>query len=226
MTIKWEEITLHNQEYLNQLFDLYDNTFPIEVREPHKIFLNGLQYAVDRKPNNFHNLIGLDGNRVVSFATGHYLADVNAGFIVYIATDPNVRSKGLGSHTLLKIEELLNNDAVNAGYKAIKTVVLETESIEWVQTYEEKQDCLKRYKFFDRNNYQRADSLLYLQPPLHPEESEVPLYLYGKNLIHTNISQAELQNIVRAIYNEKYLRVNEIDQIVLTNCLRKMKIES
>lgn len=225
MTIKWNEITLNNQHYLEQIYELYVSAFPIEVREPHSMFLKGIQYAISNKPNNFRFLIGLEGTQIVSFATGHYLADVNTGFIVYIVTNPNIRSKGLGTKTIKKLEELLNYDAIAAGYTSIKTIVLETETIDMVHTEEEKENCYKRDKFFERNNYKKYDKFLYLQPPLHAGETEIPLNLFIKNLKENKTSKDELNHIIRAIYKEKYLLVNGIDKTVLNNCLEKMNMD-
>ncbi|MGM0878478.1 MAG: hypothetical protein ACQEWV_28220 [Bacillota bacterium] len=70
MTIKWVEITEENLFNLEMVIELYDQSFPIEVREPHNIFLRSLQYAKNRRPNNYHFLIGIEGDQLVSFATG------------------------------------------------------------------------------------------------------------------------------------------------------------
>lgn len=61
MAIKWDEITHDNLTHFEKVLKLYDQAFPIEVRESHDIFLNSLQYARNRKPNNFRFLIGFEG---------------------------------------------------------------------------------------------------------------------------------------------------------------------
>lgn len=223
--INWVEVKERNLCYFESAMDLYDQVFPIEVREPHDIFLRGLQYAKIRKPNNYHFLIGMEDDQLVSFATGHYFANINSGFIVYIATNPHVRSKGIGSKTLLKIEDLLNNDAISAGYSSIKTIYLETEIQELVHTEEEKQNCIKRYKFFSKNNYVKYEEMNYQQPPLHHEVGDIPLNLLIKNLDDTKQSKEEIKKGVKTIYKEKYFLVNEIDKRILNQCLRKMEIE-
>lgn len=59
----------------------------------------------------------------------------------------------LNKGTLLKLEELLNEDSCLAGNPFLNAVILETETQEMVHSKEEKQDCMKRNKFFERNNY-------------------------------------------------------------------------
>jgi GNAT superfamily N-acetyltransferase len=224
MTMKWDEITHDNLTHIEKVLKLYDQAFPIEVREPHNIFLKSLQYARNRMPNNFRFLIGFEGEQLVSFATGHYLADVNSGFIVYIVTNPLVRSKGLGSKTLSKLEELLNKDAISAGNTSLKAIILETETQDMVHTEEEKEDCIKRNRFFDRNDYKKYKKIVYLQPPLHDEGGEIPLNLFIKNLQKNENTKEEINEAIRAIYKEKYYLVNEIDKKILNNCLKKMKL--
>ncbi|MCM3163210.1 GNAT family N-acetyltransferase [Metabacillus litoralis] len=223
MTINWVEITEESLEHYESAMKLYDQAFPIEVREPHQTFLRGLQYT--KRPNNYHFLVGLKGNQLASFATGHYFAKINAGFIVYIVTNPEIRNKGLGSKTLLKIEELLNKDALLAGNSTMKAIFLETETPEMVHTEKEKQDCLKRYQFFSRNGYEKCDEIPYLQPALHDEMGDIPLDLFIKNLDINKRSKDEIKNAIVTIYKEKYQLVNGIDKSIIDNCLKKMEIE-
>lgn len=225
MEIHWDEITSDNITSLVKVFQLYDEAFPVEVREPHEIFLKGLKYAGSSYPNNFRILVGFEGDHLVSFAIGHYLAEVNSGFIVYIATNPQFRGKGLGSETLRKLEKLLTGDANQAGYNSLNAIVLETERQELVITEEEKEDCIKRNRFYEKNNYKLLEEIDYQQPPLHNSGESVPLNLFIKNLRKNKISKEEITKIIRAMYHEKYYLVNGIDKAILHNCLAKMGIE-
>ena len=222
MTIRWEQITYNNLTNIEQALEMYDQAFPIEVREPRSIFIESFKYPNLRAPNSYRFLVGYDGDQLVSFATGHYFADANFGFIVYIATNPNVRSKGLGSKTLSKLEELLNQDAISAGNIALKAIVLETEKMEMVHTEEEKEDCIIRSRFFERNGYTQLKEVTYLQPPLHDGESSIPLNLFINN---HDISQQEIAEFIQAMYREKYFLVNGIDKKILKECLEKMGFE-
>jgi GNAT superfamily N-acetyltransferase len=224
MTVRWDEITYNNLSNFEKVLKLYDQAFPIEVRESHNTFLKSLQYARNGMPNNFRFLVGFEGEQLVSFATGHYLADVNSGFIIYIVTNPLVRSKGLGSKTLLKLEELLNKDAILAGNTSINSILLETEKI--VHTEEEKEDCIKRNRFFEKNDYKLYEKIDYLQPPLHLGGSNIPLHLFIKSPQKVEITGEETSGAIRAIYKEKYYLVNDIDKNVLKSCLEKMGMDN
>lgn len=225
--MNWTEITNDNQKNLESVLRLYDQAFPIEVREPHDIFRKGLKYATSSFPNNFRFLVGMEDDKVVSFASAHYLAEVNAGFIVYIATNPFARGNGFGSRTLAKVEELLNQDALSAGYNSLRLSILETEIRDLVHTKEEKEDCVKRQRFFEKNNYHKREEIHYLQPPLHGGGEGIPLHLFIKNFQGESfLTQDELSKTVQAMYREKYYAVNGIDIAVLNNCMRKIKVEN
>ncbi len=227
MSIRWDEITVDYIINLDKVLTLYDQTFPIEVREPHETFLRSLQYARNNKPNNFRFLIGFEGENLVSFATGHYLADVNLGFIVYIATNPRVRShKGLGSKTLLKMEELLNQDARLAGNSSLTALILETEIQEMVHTETERKDCIKRNHFFEKNQYKKYQDINYLQPPLFEGGSPIPLNLFVKGSPKEQFFKKEISEFIRCMYREKYYLVNGIDKKVLINCFGNMGMET
>ncbi|EOR21406.1 hypothetical protein A499_23407 [Niallia nealsonii AAU1] len=222
MTIRWEEITYDNLTNIEKVFEIYDEAFPIEVREPQDIFYQSLDYAKTRLPNGFRFLVGYEGEQLVSFATGHYFAEANIGFIVYIATNPLIRSKGLGTKTLVKIEELLNEDAISAGNVSLRATILETEKQEIVHNEAEKEDCIKRNRFFERNGYKKIDEIQYIQPPLN-NGSNVPLNLFiNKN----DVSKEEIIKYIQIIYKEKYCFVNRIDKQVLKSCLEMMGIEN
>lgn len=222
--ISWKEISNDNLFYLDQVFELYDQSFPLEVREPHDIFLQSLKYATKAYPNNFRLLVGLSGKALVSFATGHYLADVNTGFVVYIATNPLFRTNGIGTKTLLKIEEILNKDAVLAGNSSLRAMILETESPNWADTEIEREECLKRNGFFQKNGYKQYLEVEYVQPPLHNDDKSIPLNLFMKIKEKNFQNKEEVRNIIYTIYHEKYYIVNNIDNEILIRCLNEIGI--
>jgi GNAT superfamily N-acetyltransferase len=222
--INWIEISDDNLFYLDKVFELYDQSFPIEVREPHDIFLHSLHYATTAYPNNFRFLVGLDGEELVSFATGHYLADVNTGFVVYIVTNPRFRSNGIGRQTLLKIEELFHKDAVLAGNLSLRAMILETELPELAENVEVREECLKRNKFFQKNGYKPYIEMEYVQPPLHNDDKSIPLNLFIKVQQTVQLDKKEVRDIIHAIYHEKYYIVNTINQKILIRCLNEIGI--
>ncbi|WP_338450846.1 GNAT family N-acetyltransferase [Niallia oryzisoli] len=224
MTIKWEEITKDSRIHLEEVLKLYDEAFPIDIREPHHIFDKALESFGQNPPNTFRFLVGLKNGRPVSFTTGHYLAKANCGFIVYLGTDHHERSKGLGSQALRVIEEYLNRDAVLAGNDSIKAFVLETEKLEAAETEAEREACLKRDHFYKMNGYQIYKDIDYVQPPLNGGNEIIPLKLLIKKRQQSEITAAEVQKLIYAMYVQKYLLVNNISIKELNGCLKAMSI--
>ncbi|MDP4084629.1 MAG: GNAT family N-acetyltransferase [Bacillota bacterium] len=216
----WREITIDNLHYLEAVFPLYDLVFPPEVREPHFVFLS----AIKKKECFFHYLVGVESDEIVSFATAHYLADVNTGFIVYIATNPSFRKKGIGTETLINIEKILKVESINAGHHDLRAIVVETEKLELAQNETQKEECLKRNLFFTKNKYSFYQAISYVQPPLHNEESPISLNLFIKSA-QEGIPKEEVCNIISSIYLHKYHNINGIDMKTLINCFNMMNIQ-
>ncbi|KAA9024362.1 GNAT family N-acetyltransferase [Niallia endozanthoxylica] len=224
MKIVWEEITKNHMSHIESVLQLYDTAFPKDLREPHQILYNALDKAEQNPPNRFRFLVGLMEGKPVSFATAHYLAEVNCGFIVYLGTDPHERSKGLGSQALGTIEEYLNQDAILAGKGSIRAFVLETEKQESANSEEERETCLKRDYFYKRNGYKTYKGIDYIQPPLNGGNEAIPLKLNIKKKQQTDFSRDEAQELIYAMYDQKYCLVNRIPTIVLNDCLKEMSI--
>lgn len=222
MSINWIEVTLNNHNYLEEAFQLYDQSFSLNVREPHHILLKSLQYAIEQTPDNFHFLIGLERDELVSLATAHYLAEVNAGFIVYLTVNEKMRKKGLGKQTLQQIESLLNEDAIANNQQAISAISLETERLADAASMAEEEACGKRNLFFKKNGYRLYDEIPYIQPPLHGEEGRVPLNLFIKTMDKNGYTKVECKHIIQAMYREKYARINGISEKILSSCWREM----
>ena len=219
MNLEWHVITNGEDHYLKQAFALYNAAFPVELREDHQVLLDSLKNNGD--PEGFCFLTGLLDGNVVALATAHYLADINIGFIVYIVTDPDIRGKGTGKETLKKVEEILNERAIRNGTGGLDAMLLETEKEEDAVSLQDKEECQKRARFFNRNGYVKQENQLYLQPPLHGENQGVPLHLYVKYLGEEGWGREEIHQAIYSIYKGKYLAVNRININSLNRCLEE-----
>lgn len=217
MPIEWKEITHIEDGLLKETLALYDSCFPEHVREEHNVFYESIRQRKKNPPNHFHFLVGISDDRVICFVTSHYLADINFGYIVYIAADPKERGKGLGKQTLLKIEELLSLDARNAGHPTLLGIFLETERDVGAENEEEYKENVNRLQFFNHNGYSPIKDYPYVQPPLYNGQTPVPLYLAFKPL--TEVDELPYEQVVRAIYYEKYYKMNKISLNILEDCM-------
>ena len=217
MTLEWKEITTIKDERLKEALSLYHICFPEYVREDENIFYESIKQREKNIPNQFHFLVGILNNKVVCMATSHYLADVNCGYIVYIAADPKERGKGLGKQTLFKMEELLNNDAKKAGHSTLMGISLETEREIDAKNEEEYKEAINRLQFFQHLGFSPVEGYHYVQPPLYNGQTPVPLYLAFKPL--TGKEEIDFGQVVKAMYYEKYYKMNKISLPVLEECM-------
>ncbi|MDQ0418528.1 GNAT superfamily N-acetyltransferase [Croceifilum oryzae] len=225
MDITWKELTSEDQIFIQKAFEIYDQSFPDEVREPHDVFYRGLSSQTSSFPDSYTFLVGYQNeSEICSLATAHYFSNINMGFIVYLATNPHIRSHGIGSMTLKKIEEILMDGAKRAGYHSLKGIVLETEKEEFAHTELEKQTCARRNRFFEKNQFVNLVNVTYLQPPLKQGDPSVPLHLFlkqGKEMI----LGSEIERLIEEIFQKKYQVMNQIPVKVLEECQKLMRVD-
>jgi ribosomal protein S18 acetylase RimI-like enzyme len=220
-TIK--EISEKDAKYLLQVIRLYEQTFEHEVREPFALFAKSLHLAKDAFPHAFHLLVVVAKDQVIGFVSGHYLADVNVGFVVYLAIDPSWQSHGIGAQLLASLEQKFEQDARLASYDGLSAIVLETEREDEAKSAIEVKQAHRRQHFFRRQGFDRRDDVKYHQPPLHVGDKDVPLHLWTKNRANNPIDYAQLIAIIALIYREKYQKINGIDQKLLHAMMQQHK---
>lgn len=236
MSIIWKEISETNElssSLWKLAMQLYDASFPPEVREEYAVFVRSIEESKNIYPSNFHFLLACDEKgQIAGFVTAHYLSSVNFGFVVYIVVNPLLQGQGIGSNLLEQIQFLLEQDARYAHQANLRGIILEAERIEDAHTDEESGSCIRRNSFFEKNGYLLMHHVSYLQPPLQPPNAAfVPLQLLVKTLgrrdtvgeevdvaVAGAVSECEIRDVVNAMYREKYGRMNQISQNVLREC--------
>ena len=222
MALEWKEIIDTTDELLKQTLSLYHSCFPEYVREDNSVFYESIRQREKNIPNHFHFLVGVMNEKIVSFATAHYLADINSGYIVYLAADPKERGKGYGKQTLLKMEELLGNDATHAGHPSLTGLFLETEREIDAKNEEEYRENINRLQFFNHLGLRPVKECNYLQPPLYKEQTPVPLYLAFKPIVSG--AEPDCERAIKAIYYEKYHKMNHVSLSVHQDCMASSRI--
>lgn len=233
LTLRWHDVTVIDSQLLMQAIDLYERFFRLELREPREVLTLGIVKNDALQPNAFHFLVGVEREehdksnapRVVALSTAHYLADVNIGFIVYLLVEPACQNTGLGSQLLSEMERLITLDAKAAHASPLRGMILETERAEDAHTDDERIDCERRARFFNRNGYHVLPGVFYLQPPLQKTTAAVPLHLFAKGCSGSPaFSGDEVRRIVHAMYRDKYRRINGIDMSVLNECEARLQV--
>jgi len=188
---------------------VYYFSFPPEERESELVILKsvstdrGMAYALK------------EGNITKGIATVHLLKDVSAIFLVYLAIIPSLQNKGLGSEFFKFVEE--------NSKKRLQELNIEPKGMVWEVEKSarningEPSDYKKRKAFFDKNGGITL-SCKYIQPPVDGKNL-VEMFLMTKGPLTSDIP---INDLIRAIYFDKYYLVNNISKETLDSLLAKI----
>ena len=198
-------------------WQLYDSAFPSTEREPRSVILETLRrgdgVVVRARQNN--NTIGL--------AVAHMLRHPPVLFVVYLAVDPQLRSRHIGAALFEKLWEEGRRRYSDEGLKA-EGIVWEVDIPERAISEEGVKQSRRRIAFFERLGGRLLPSA-YFQPPvdgIHP----VPMYLMFRPASGGFLPDVAAHSaLVRALYFEKYHAANGISEAVLQHLLNKIQGE-
>ena len=158
----------------------------------------------------------VDGH-TIGLAVGHVLRAAASTFLVYLAVDPDRRSKGVGRALF---EETVRTGAaeLEARGSTPRGTVWEIDDPSESADPTELAIRLRRRKFFE-NLSGRALATRYVQPPIDGR-TEVPMQLMFRPSAGDSVPTArETAALVRAIYFEKYRAMNGIPEGILERLL-------
>jgi GNAT superfamily N-acetyltransferase len=121
--------------------------------------------------NNYHVLLGFEGDHPQAGSITDYLAAANAGVIEFLTVADGLRRNGLGRRLLDATEQLLADDAAKNG-RALDCIVAEMEDPFRQTAAEDSLDPFVRAAVWDRFGYRKLD-FPYIQPALSDEQSAV-----------------------------------------------------
>lgn len=197
----------------NAWWEIYDEAFPASERESSQVILNSLEHNVGLA------LRAKTGDRTIGIATAHLLRDPPAVFLVYLATDRNMRGRGCGSELLEYTWHSGIQKLSQAGLSATG-LVLEVDSPDVIDDAEEKHLRERRIAFFGRHGCKLLPDR-YIQPPVDGS-TLVPMRLMFRAAEDSHY-QPEIKRLVRSLYFEKYNAINGIPGEILENLLQETK---
>ena len=162
-------------------------------------------------------LRALADGRVVGLATGHVLNDPPATFLVYLAVDPAWRSRHLG-------RELFDSADRSGAARLVEQGAM-TRGIAWeiddpaADVSRREQNVRQgRLRFFEKLGGRILDTP-YFQPPVDGH-TPVPMRLMFRPAVGQDLpSGVAIEQLIRAIYFEKYHAINNIASSTLRRLL-------
>jgi GNAT superfamily N-acetyltransferase len=156
-------------DLIQQAISLYQEAFPIEERAPIDYFLSeSSALSPDEQPKNHqtHFWVALQDQRVAGLSVYTYFNSYRMGFLFYLATQPELRGRGLGAWLLTKTVELCQEDAALLGTLPALGLVFEVERPGLADNPEEQKIRQRRISFYQRNGAILMDEIDLVTPPI------------------------------------------------------------
>ncbi|UXR71609.1 MULTISPECIES: hypothetical protein [unclassified Staphylococcus] len=207
---QWYQPTL--DFYLGKLDDL--------VTEDESVFVQSLK--TEKTKNDYVFLVGIEDDRVVSFATAHYEATTNAGFIIYLLAEEGPQRESYLEATLHQTETNINALAQQLHGRDVNFFMFESTFESPDVDSKTADDIAFRRRFLTQQGFEKQTKLSYIQPSLNRNGKPVPLDLY----IKTNIPLTKdiYGASIKSCYILKYVFANRLPRKVIYPLLVKMDL--
>jgi len=192
-------------------WEIYEDSFPTSEREMPKVILESIQRGVGMAFRAREDAV------TRGLATIHLLNNPAAVFLVYLAVNEKKRSRGIGGELL--------SFAWESGARRLCEQHLKPIGMVWEIDPPQPEDDAgnvrqRRMTFFEKHGGRPLDPS-YVQPPIDGI-AEVPMILMfrpdkGQEVPDSNTKDA----LKRAIYFEKYGKINEIDTSKLEELMNR-----
>ncbi|MCS4485772.1 hypothetical protein [Staphylococcus americanisciuri] len=203
---QWYEPAL--EFYIGKLDDL--------VTEDESVFAQSLK--TEKTQNDYVFLVGIEDERVVSFATAHYEATTNAGFIIYLLAE----HESYLSETLNQTEACINALANQLHGRDVNFFMFESTFEAPEVDAQTADDIAFRRRFLTHHGFEKQTQIPYIQPSLDRNGKPVPLDLYIKANIP--LTKDIYGTSVKSCYILKYVFANRLPRRVIYALLVKMDL--
>lgn len=212
--MKYIEVDL-NDEKLVKLFkrfyqEILESSFDDDELETYEQLADTLTKSKrgDNGLNTYHIIIVLEEDTLLGGVIYDYFIDTNTGIIEYIATNPNVKQKGVASYAFQVVNELLDKEAQKNGFEKISYITCEVEK--------EINGKKSNHYFWEKFGFRTFD-FHYIQPPLDEEKEVVDIMNFGvitkaplSKYEKEDIDKEELKSILHDYYHYT-MRIEDVE---------------
>lgn len=192
---------------------LYDAAFAREEREPREVILAGVRGGAALAVR------ALDAGVTAGFAVVHLLRRPAALFLVYLAVQPELRGRGLGSELFRRTRTLAAERPGAAGPGGWVCEV--TRPVPGAS--EAEQAGFHRLLEFYRKQGGEPLPHPYVQPPVDGAHCVPMQLIYAPPIGMAPPDTPGSEALIRAIYREKYQAVNGISDEWIAECWRRIE---
>jgi ribosomal protein S18 acetylase RimI-like enzyme len=188
-----------DDELLLPWLDLYETAFPAAEKVLVSNHLAALQGRPE-EPGEHHLMAALSGGQFAGLARYHVLPEIATSYLWYLATRPELRSRGIGA-------ELYGEIVRRAQASGMRTLMLEVEIPEEMVSPEMRILAERRIGFYRRQGARLLTGIHYLQF-LSTYHQPVPMHL----LFHpiTPLTATEAFETGKALFEEWLEQTGEL----------------
>lgn len=150
------ELRSRIDQLLPDWLDMYELSFPFEERLLISNFLRLLEEKErgEAQETTFSALVDAEG-KLIGMAAYQIEPQISAGYLWYLAINPSVRGKGVGSDYYKEI--------IDKVFESAEVMLFEVEMPEHCQDEERRQNAKRRIAFYQRNGTALLSGIHYLQ---------------------------------------------------------------
>ncbi len=224
--LTWRNVESESDPALAKWLAMYERSLPREVLVPREVITAQVNAAarVRVEGDVLHVAAALDADAIVGGAMFTFLSRSSLGFLSYIFIGPEMRGRGVGAWVYRQLTGVLGSDATVRG-QSLQGVICEVEREDLAATPRELEERVARLRFFARVGARIVTGINYLQPPLHPEEEPLPMYLMfdPAGSQRPTLSHERVLAWVEDAYRAVYTQGAGLSERVVAECLRQVR---
>ena len=162
---------------------------------------------------SWHLLVAESNGKVVGLASGTYLGNVNIGVVGYLASTPEVRSKGTGTRLRKRLRRSFELDAQQIVSRPLDAIVGEVSaSNPWLRSLARRPEVL-------------VLDFPYFQPRLYEDDVPSPFVLYYESMrgARESIPVEELSKLLYTVWRRIYRISRPLDRTVFRTMLASLE---
>jgi GNAT superfamily N-acetyltransferase len=194
---KFLKCQLSNSYLINAALDIYMRSFPSNERHP----IDVIKERISKNKSILY--VGIENNKVNSFALIWDLLGSNFALLDYFAVDESERNRGIG--------QMFYNFLVSEVTRLGRFFILEVEKP--LNKYDSEK--IKRINFYLKNETKIIKNTPYILPALDSTSETEMLLMIANGEKCTFLNQKNIKNLIKQIYKELYQR-DESDLLLLS----------
>jgi ribosomal protein S18 acetylase RimI-like enzyme len=201
------KIKLGNVDDWFKVESIYLDSFPICERQSSETIQSRIS------SNKLKLFVVLVSEQYLGFALVWEIKQIDSCYIEYLAVSKNDRNNGIGKFLLNSLKETLKN----------KKIFVEIEEINSLESSNSnKNDRLRRFEFYKKNDFNIITNVTYKMPSLINELESIPMLLLYFSKVNEKVKKEDLKLFIEFLYLSIYNKNKE--NSILKEIIKTIKL--